>query len=132
VTNGTPAETKRERKIVLVVDVSRIIREKLVGAFLSAGFETCREATNGKEAIELARELRPDVIMLDFSMPIMNGLETASVLRRTLPETPIILFTLFADTLSNADVSEAGISLVLGKGTPLRALTDKAHELLRR
>jgi CheY-like chemotaxis protein len=131
VKNGTNITEERERKTVLVVDDSAMIRRKLVAAFQSAGFETCREAENGKQAIEVASEMKPDVIMLDLSMPVMNGLEAAPVLRRTLPGTPIILFTLFADTLSKADVSKAGISLVLEKSTPLPTLVHKAQELMR-
>jgi CheY-like chemotaxis protein len=127
----TNSNEKHEGKTVLVVDDSAMIRRKLVAAFLSAGFETCREAENGRQAIEMARQIKPDVIMLDLSMPVMNGLEAAPVLRRTLPETPIILFTLFADGISQADLSKAGISLVLEKNTPLGALIDKAEELLR-
>ncbi len=116
---------------MLVVDDSAMIRQKVVAAFRAAGFETCREAENGQQAIELASQVRPDVIMLDLSMPVMNGLEAAPVLRRKLPETPIILFTLFADTLSKADASKAGISLVLEKSTPLPTLIDRAQELMR-
>jgi len=122
---------KHEGKTVLVVDDSAMIRQKLVAAFLSAGFETCREAENGKQAIEVAQQAKPDVIMLDLSMPVMNGLEAAPVLRRTLPETPIILFTLFADSISKSDLSKAGISLVIEKSTPLGTLIDKAEELMR-
>ena len=129
--NSVPTDQKREGMSVLVVDDSPVIREKLLGAFLSAGFETCLEARNGKEAIDLARQFKPDVIMLDLSMPVMSGLEAAPVLRQVLPGTPIIMFTLFAGGLSNTDVSKAGISLVLEKSTPLATLTDKAYELVR-
>ena len=131
VKNGSNVNEQHERKTVLVVDDSALIRQKLVAAFQSAGFETCREAENGQQAIELASQVRPDVIMLDLSMPVMNGLEAAPVLRRRLPETPIILFTLFAGTLSKADASKAGISMVLEKSTPLPILIHKAQELMR-
>lgn len=129
--NDSNINEQPEGKTVLVVDDSAMIRQKLVAAFHSAGFETCREAENGKQAIEVASQIRPDVIMLDLSMPVMNGLEAAPVLRQALPETPIILFTLFADTLSKADASKAGISLVLEKSTPLPTLVHKAQELMR-
>jgi CheY-like chemotaxis protein len=127
--NNTNEE--RQRKTVLVVDDSAMIRRKVVAAFQAAGFETCREAENGKQAIEVARQVKPDVIMLDLSMPVMNGLEAAPVLRKTLPQTPIILFTLFAGTLSKADISKAGISMVLEKNTPLPTLIHEAQELMR-
>lgn len=130
VKHDTNANEQRAGKTVLVVDDSPMIRQKLISAFRSAGFGTCREAENGKQAIEVASQIRPDVIMLDLSMPVMNGLEAAPVLRQALPETPIILFTLFADTLSKADASKAGISMVLEKSTPLPTLLHKAQELM--
>jgi two-component system autoinducer 1 sensor kinase/phosphatase LuxN len=60
-------------------------------AFLSDGFKTCIEAENGKEAIGVAKQNKPDVIVLDLSMPVMNGLQSAPELRKVLPQTPIIL-----------------------------------------
>jgi CheY-like chemotaxis protein len=117
-------------KTVLVVNDNARIRKLLAVAFLSDGFMTCVQAENGKEAIEAARQIKPDVITLDFSMPGMNGLATASELRRLFPKTPIILFTLHADSLLRTDASKAGVSLVLLKTAPLLTLIDKAHELM--
>jgi two-component system chemotaxis response regulator CheY len=102
----------------------------LASAFLSDGFKTCAEAENGKEAVELAKQIKPDVITLDLSMPVMNGIRAASELRRVFPTTPIILFTLYGDSVSKAAASEAGVSLVLQKTVPLSVLIDDAHELM--
>lgn len=117
-------------KTVLVVDDSPAIRKKLAAAFLSDGFKTCVEAKDGREGIELAQQIKPDVITLDLSMPRMNGLQAASELRKVLPKTPIILFTLYGETLSKTQVSKTGVSLVLSKTEPLSTLIDKAHELM--
>jgi DNA-binding NarL/FixJ family response regulator len=117
-------------KIVLVVDENPAIRKKLTAAFLSNGFKICAEAENGKKAIELASKVTPDIIVLDLSMPVMNGLEAAPKLRKIFPDEPIILFTLYGDSLSKTEVSKAGVSLVLSKTVPLATLVDKAHELV--
>jgi two-component system chemotaxis response regulator CheY len=117
-------------KTVLVVDDNVAIRKKLAAALLSDVFKTCAEAGNGKEAIELAEQINPDVIILDFSMPVMNGLQAAPRLRKSSPNTPIILFTQYEDSLSKTDVSKAGVSLVLPKTMPFSTLIDKAHELM--
>jgi two-component system chemotaxis response regulator CheY len=117
-------------KTVLVVDDNAAIRKMLASAFLSDGFKTCGEAENGKEAVELAKQIKPDVITLDLSMPVMNGITAASELRRVFPITPIILFTLYGDSVSKAEASEAGVSLVLQKTVPLSVLIDRAHELM--
>jgi CheY-like chemotaxis protein len=117
-------------KTALVVDDNGTIRKLLAVAFLSDGFTKCVQAENGKEGIEAAKQIKPDVIILDLSMPGLNGLEAASKLRQFLPKTPIILFTLYADSLLKTDASRAGVSLVLLKTTPLTTLIDKAHELI--
>ena len=119
-------------KTVMVVDDSTPIRKVLACAFLSGGFKTCIEAENGKEAIEAAKREKPDLVILDLSMPVMNGLQCAPELRKILspPDTPIILFTIFAQNLSPAEASHAGISLVLDKNTPVLTLVEKAHQLL--
>jgi two-component system chemotaxis response regulator CheY len=64
-------------KTVLVVDDNAAIREMLASAFFSDGFKMCGEAENSKEAIELAKQIKPDVITLDLSMPVMNGIKAA-------------------------------------------------------
>lgn len=117
-------------KTVLVVDDNAAIRKMLAKAFLSDGFKTCAEAANGQEALEVAKLLKPDVITLDLSMPVMNGLKAASELRKLFPKTPIILFTLYGDSLLRVDAEKAGVNVVLGKTTPLLTLIDKAHELM--
>jgi len=99
-------------------------------AFLSKGFATCIEADSGKEGIEQAQQIRPDVIILDFAMPGMNGLQAAVGLRRLRPATPIILFTLYGDGPISAEASKVGINLVVPKTTPPTMLLDKVHELM--
>jgi two-component system chemotaxis response regulator CheY len=117
-------------KTVLVIDDNAAIRKMIASAFLSDGFKTCGEAENGKEAIELAKELHPDLITVDLSMPVMNGLEAAVELRKIMPDTPIILFTLFGDGLLEKEAAKSGIKLVLSKTTPLPHVITLAHRLL--
>ena len=70
---------------MLIVDDNAFIRQSLCELFKrEADFEVCGEAENGKNAIEKARELHPDLIVLDLSMPIMNGFAAARVLKRLL------------------------------------------------
>jgi CheY-like chemotaxis protein len=63
-------------------------------------------------------------------MPVMNGLQSAPELRKVLPQTPIILFTLYGQSLSETEASKSGISLVLEKTVPLSTLIEKAHQLM--
>jgi CheY-like chemotaxis protein len=117
-------------KTVLVVDDNAVIRKIVATAFLSDGFKTCAEAENGKEGIEVAKQIKPDVITLDLSMPVMNGLEAAPRLRKLFPSTPIILFTMYVTTQLKIEASKVGVNLVLSKTAPLTTLVRKAHELM--
>jgi two-component system chemotaxis response regulator CheY len=117
-------------RTALVVDDNSAIRQMIASAFLSDGFKTIVEAENGKEAVEIAKEVKPDIITLDLSMPEMNGLEAAAEVHKIFPKTPIILFTLYGDGLSQAEAAKAGISLVLSKTTPLSMLIKVAHRLM--
>jgi CheY-like chemotaxis protein len=98
---------------ILIVDDSTSIR-KLVRSYLELQGLEVHEAGNGPDAVEMASGLHPDVIVLDFSMPGMNGLEAAASIRTLLPKTPIILFTMHKDVLPKDDLPRE-VSAVLSK-----------------
>jgi DNA-binding NarL/FixJ family response regulator len=77
--------------------------------------EVCGEAVNGFDAIEKAGKLNPDVILLDYSMPDMNGIETGAVLKEMMPEVPVILFTVDDSFAIQTAAMSAGIRVVSGK-----------------
>ena len=117
-------------RAILVVDDNPKIRHAVGQAFLSDGFSVCGEAANGEEAISICKRLRPDIILLDLSMPVMNGLQAAPELRRIAPKTPIILFTMYGNALQQHQVAALGIDLVVSKNDPLSEIIEKAHALL--
>src|ERR1700680_3545370 len=81
-------------KSILIVDDSLPVR-RMLRSFVESrtDFEVCGEAVNGVDAIEKARTLHPDLIVMDLSMQVMNGLEAGSVLKAMLPEVPIVMYT---------------------------------------
>ncbi|HMI52135.1 MAG TPA: response regulator transcription factor [Candidatus Saccharimonadales bacterium] len=80
---------------VLIVDDHAIIRRGVQGILRShPEWELCGEAENGQEAVRLAQELRPEVIIMDVSMPGMNGVEATRVIKKQLPEAKVLLLTL--------------------------------------
>ncbi|MGC2015320.1 MAG: response regulator, partial [Candidatus Acidiferrales bacterium] len=84
-------------RTILVADDNPLIRKMLCALFENEkDYEICAEATNGQEAIDLALKHRPELIILDLSMPILNGLAASKELKRIMPDVPIILFTQYA------------------------------------
>jgi len=112
---------------ILLVDDSPDVRQ-IVRRFLQrdTAFNVAGEADSGLEAIKIAEELRPDLILLDLKMPGLNGIETAAVLKRVLPRTQIVLFSAYTESLGGTTLASAvGIDLVVQKGS----LADMAQSL---
>ena len=116
---------------ILLVDDSAAIRRGLRREFERAGWLVCGEAADGAEALAKVEALKPQVILLDLSMPGLNGLTTARRLKRVLPEIPLILFTGHGDLFKTDEANAAGISAVFSKSDPITGLLDKARSLVR-
>ena len=118
-------------KAVLVADDNESVRRALCEAFLRhSDFEVCAEAHDGQDALEKALRLRPDLIVLDFSMPVMNGLDAARELKGRMPSVPIILFTFYVDLFVKEAALPAGVSDVVSKSEDASVLITKARSLL--
>ncbi len=118
-------------KSVLIADDNAFIRQGLCELFnREADFEVCGEAENGSEAIEEAQGLHPDLILLDLSMPVMNGLDAARALKRCMPEVPLIMFSAYSDSFTEKEARSAGISALVSKSEHMSVLIGKARSLL--
>ncbi len=118
-------------KSVLIVDDVEIIRRAICELFTSeADFDVCGEAANGQEAIERAQEFHPDLIVLDLSMPVMNGIDAARVLKTLMPAVPLIIFSEYSDVFSEEEARAAGVSALVSKSEHMSVLLEKARALL--
>jgi len=118
-------------KSVLIVDDVEMIRRAVRELFTSeADFDVCGEAANGQEAIERAQEFHPDLIVLDLSMPVMNGLDAAKVLKTLMPAVPLIIFSEYSDVFSHEEARAAGVSALVSKSEHMSVLLEKARALL--
>jgi CheY-like chemotaxis protein len=117
-------------KSILIVDDYACIRVQLRSLMEKAGFKVCGEAGNGREAIEQALQLRPDLIVLDLAIPEMNGAEAASVLKQRLPQIPIILFTFHADGLGDDLRRALNVEQVVSKLDGMDAVIESIITLL--
>jgi CheY-like chemotaxis protein len=90
----------------------------------------CGEAGDGVDAIKKARELKPDLVIMDLAMPLMNGAEAAMVLRNTMPKVPVVLFTLYAEQMRGAISPGFGVTIILSKADGLAPLLECLERLL--
>ena len=120
-------------KTILIVDDNAHIRQAICEQFQrESDFEVCGEAANGKEAIAKALELHPDLIVLDLSMPVMNGLDAARELKRLMPTVPLVMYSAFGDRLVEQQARLVGISELVSKSQPAAILVSNARSLLYR
>lgn len=117
---------------VLIADDNLTIRKVLRSALeKEADCSVCGEAENGSIALQRVKELHPDLVVLDFSMPVLNGLEVLRALKQVRPAMPVIFFTMFKDKYLEAEAFAAGASVVISKATGLSSIVDQARILLR-
>jgi len=117
---------------ILIIDDNTPIRFLMRSFIEQAGHIVCGEAQGGIEGIELARQTQPDLILLDLVMPTMSGIETASVLKSILPDTPIILFTLHQDIINKELAATMGADMVVNKTEGIPKLAESVKLLLGR
>ena len=116
---------------VLIVDDDAVVRRALRRLFTSQpDFDVCGVAKNGREAIEKAQELYPDLIIMDISMPGMNGIEATRVLKRLMPSVPIIVFSEYCNVFSEQEAQSIGISALVSKLGHIAVLLGEARLLL--
>lgn len=102
---------------ILIVDDNVMIRRGLRKLLQThAGWEVCGEASNGEDAIQKSRELVPDVIVLDFLMPGLNGIEAATEIAEISPKIPILLWTMYLSPQLFDIARSADINGILPKG----------------
>jgi DNA-binding NarL/FixJ family response regulator len=111
---------------VLVVDDHAVIRRGVQGILnaFPEEWELCGEASNGEEAVKLAESLKPQLIVMDVSMPGLNGLEATRIIRKILPDTKVLLLTLHSSSELVRSAFRAG-----AQGYVLKS--DAEQELIR-
>ena len=118
-------------KRILIVEDEASVRHALHTFLdLQPQIEVCDEAVNGLEALEKATALRPDLIVLDLSMPSMNGVEVASLLKSRMPLVPVVVYTMFDDVLGKSLANTLGIAAIVSKSDGLAMLLTRIETLL--
>lgn len=114
---------------VFVVDDTDHVRRMLTTMLSVDGFEVVGGACDGPSAIHAVIEAEPDVVVVDYKMPAMNGLETARLIREQRPGQHVILYTAFADEEVERAAAEIGVAVCLGKAEGLGPLEKEIRRL---
>jgi DNA-binding NarL/FixJ family response regulator len=119
------------RMKVLVVDDTEHVRNMLVDMLELDGFDVVGQAGSGQEAVNVASSANPDVIVMDYKMPGVDGLTAAKSIRESRPSQAIILYTAYLDAQLEAEAKEAGVAMCIGKVEGLNELERHIAELCR-
>jgi len=116
---------------ILIVDDNPSIRY-LLRVFVESQttFKVCGEAGHGSEAIQFAQQLQPDLVLLDLSMPVLGGAEAASIIKKLMPETKIVLFSMHFDDIPRTLAAKIGVDLTLSKMDGITKLGEHLKTLL--
>jgi DNA-binding NarL/FixJ family response regulator len=118
-------------KCILIVDDNAVVRRCLRGILENEGWQICGEAENGRDAIDQAQQLRPDLIILDLAMPVMNGMEAAPLISKMLPHVPIVMFSIHGGDALQREARAAGVAAVVSKADNMKNLVGLARTLLQ-
>jgi DNA-binding NarL/FixJ family response regulator len=124
-------DVKKPAVRILVVDDNPSVRRYLRGVLEQHdNWRVCDEARNGQEAVDRYRKIQPDVIVLDFQMPEMNGLDAARAIAKNSPEIPILIVTLYLSRQLSEEARKVGARGACAK-TDVSSVVDGVGALLR-
>jgi DNA-binding NarL/FixJ family response regulator len=113
---------------VLLVDDQSVVRRALRGRFhLEPDLEVVGEASTGSEALMLAQTLAPDVVLMDIEIPEMDGIEATAALRRAVPQSPVVILSIYDDAQTRTRAQAAGAVAFVEK----RGATDSLLSAIR-
>ena len=116
---------RRRMRVLLADDVANLRVLVRLALELHGPFEVVAEAENGAEAVEQARHFEPDLVLLDVSMPVLDGLEALPEVRAASPHSKIVMLSGFEERRLGRLALDAGASAYLEKGIAPQALADR-------
>src|SRR5215469_14875906 len=115
---------------VLITDDHDAIRSGVRTILSRVGIEVCGGAANGKEAVDNAIQLRPDLIILDLTMPVMGGFEAVRELRKVLPDIPILFYSMHESDQLIKEIRRVGVQGFVSKSDISKALAEAVNTLV--
>ena len=117
---------------ILIADDRQLMRDALKAIFaLRPTWKVCGEASDGAEAVAKAVQLQPDLVILDFKMPLADGIRAASEILMAMPSTPIVMYTLYKTEELESAAKLVGVRAVVGKEDGVRSLISAVDAELK-
>ena len=115
---------------VLIVDDHELVRRGLKEILRGTDFEVCGEAENGQQGLAQTISLRPDLVLLDMSMPVLTGLQAAAQIRRLVPDTKILIVTMHDSPQMEIEARDAGADAYITKMAASKSLLEAMRALV--
>jgi DNA-binding NarL/FixJ family response regulator len=114
---------------ILLADDHAIVRNGIKHILIQAGFTVVGETSNGRDAVQMAKELNPDVAILDFAMPLLNGIDAVRQIREFCPRTKTLLLTMYKDEPYVLRALRAGVNGYILKTQPPADLIESIRSV---
>jgi DNA-binding NarL/FixJ family response regulator len=118
------------RPRLLVVDDHHLVRQALVELLIQAGFDIVGQGADGADAVALAKQLEPDLVLMDLRMPVLGGLDAARLIKDACPAIQVVLLSAFESPALEQQAEEAGCFAYLVKGSPPGDLRLVLHQAM--
>ncbi|MGB3411753.1 MAG: response regulator transcription factor [Microthrixaceae bacterium] len=115
---------------VVLADDHQILRDGIRRGLENAGETVVGEANNGEEAVKVVRETRPDVVLMDLSMPVLDGVSATRLISEEFPDVKVVVLTMHDDPSRTRDALEAGAIAYMTKGTSFADVLDTIRRAL--
>ena len=117
---------------ILVIDDNSAVRKALRDTLEAEDQWQVSEANDGRLGVEKAQQVHPDLVVLDLSMPVMNGLQAARELKRLQPSVPLLMFSNFETARLKSEAEAVGIDAIVSKSESVQVLLASIHDLLNK
>lgn len=111
-------------KNILLVDDHMLLRQAVKRALVDAGFNVIAEAGDGEEGVNLVNDLSPEIVILDITMPIMDGLSALKIIKKSKPETKVVMLTMHGESSVVSQAIALGASAFITKDAPMSEVID--------
>ncbi|MFN8015000.1 MAG: response regulator transcription factor [Acidimicrobiia bacterium] len=114
---------------VLLVDDHKLVRQAVKRALTDNGYDVVGEAGDGEEGIRLVEEFSPDIVMLDITMPVMDGLSALKIIKSSKPETRVVMLTMHGEAAVVNQAINSGASAFMTKDAPMSEVIEVVNKV---